>query len=172
MQTFHYVKASSVDKALAGASSGKFIAGGTTLVDLMKLSVEQPQALVDINLLPLDKIEPLPDGGLRIGALVRNSGLAWNATVKEKYSVLSEALLSGASPQLRNMATTGGNLLQKTRCYYYRDTNYACNKRQPGSGCSAMDGFNRIHAVLGGSEHCVATHPSDMAVAMMALGGG
>src|SRR5580698_110862 len=169
MQTFSYAKPSSVDKAVAGASAGKFIAGGTTLVDLMKLSVEQPQALVDINLLPLDKIEPLPDGGLRIGALVRNSDLAWNATVKEKYAVLSEALLSGASPQLRNMATTGGNLLQKTRCYYYRDTNYACNKRQPGSGCSAMDGFNRIHAVLGGSEHCVATHPSDMAVAVMAL---
>jgi len=131
--------------------------------------VLEPAAVVDINPLPLDRVEELPGGGLRIGALVRNSDLAWNATVKEKYAVLSEALLSGASPQLRNMATTGGNLLQKTRCYYYRDTNYACNKRQPGSGCSAMDGFNRIHAVLGGSEHCVATHPSDMAVAMMAL---
>jgi xanthine dehydrogenase YagS FAD-binding subunit len=169
MQTFQYSKAASVDKAIAGAGAGKFIAGGTTLVDLMKLDVEQPKALVDINLLPLDKIEPLPGGGLRIGALVRNSDLAWNAEVQKSYAVLSEALLSGASPQLRNMATTGGNLLQKTRCYYYRDTNYACNKRQPGSGCSAMDGFNRIHAVLGGSEHCVATHPSDMAVAMMAL---
>jgi xanthine dehydrogenase YagS FAD-binding subunit len=124
---------------------------------------------VDINGLPLDRVEAAPGGGLKIGALVRNSDLAWNATVQAQYPVLSEALLSGASPQLRNMATTGGNLLQKTRCYYYRDTNYACNKRQPGSGCSAMDGFNRIHAVLGGSEHCVATHPSDMAVAMMAL---
>jgi xanthine dehydrogenase YagS FAD-binding subunit len=135
----------------------------------MKLNVLQPEAVVDINGLPLDKVETAAGGGLKIGALVRNSDLAWNTTVKEKYAVLSEALLSGASPQLRNMATTGGNLLQKTRCYYYRDTNYACNKRKPGSGCSAMDGFNRIHAVLGGSEHCVATHPSDMAVAMMAL---
>jgi xanthine dehydrogenase YagS FAD-binding subunit len=167
MQTFRYNQAKTVEGAVR--AQGTFLAGGTTLVDLMKLNVLQPAVVVDINALPLDRVEPEPGGGLRIGALVRNSDLAWNATVKEKYSVLSEALLSGASPQLRNMATTGGNLLQKTRCYYYRDTNYACNKRQPGSGCSAMDGFNRIHAVLGGSEHCVATHPSDMAVAMMAL---
>jgi xanthine dehydrogenase YagS FAD-binding subunit len=167
MQTFRYSQAKTVEGAVR--AQGTFLAGGTTLVDLMKLNVLQPAVVVDINALPLDRVEPEPGGGLRIGALVRNSDLAWNATVKEKYSVLSEALLSGASPQLRNMATTGGNLLQKTRCYYYRDTNYACNKRQPGSGCSAMDGFNRIHAVLGGSEHCVATHPSDMAVAMMAL---
>lgn len=173
MQTFNYVKASSVDKALAGA--GKFIAGGTTLVDLMKLSVEQPPALVDINLLPLDKIEKLPDGGLRIGALVRNSDLAWNADVKEQYAVLSEALLSGASPQLRNMATTGGNLLQRTRCAYFREPSagtpggYGCNKRTPGTGCAALDGFNRTHAVLGTSDHCIATHPSDMCVAMAAL---
>jgi xanthine dehydrogenase YagS FAD-binding subunit len=175
MQTFSYAKPSSVDKAVAGASAGKFIAGGTTLVDLMKLSVEQPQALVDINLLPLDKIEPLPDGGLRIGALVRNSDLAWNATVKEKYAVLSEALLSGASPQLRNMATTGGNLLQRTRCAYFREPSagtpggYGCNKRMPGTGCAALEGFHRTHAVLGTSEHCIATHPSDMCVAMAAL---
>jgi xanthine dehydrogenase YagS FAD-binding subunit len=135
----------------------------------MKLNVETPATLVDINGLPLDRIEATPDGGLKIGAMVRNSDLAWNPDVKQRYPVLSEALLSGASPQLRNMATTGGNLLQRTRCYYFRDTNYKCNKREPGSGCSAIDGFHRIHAVLGGSEHCIATHPSDMAVAMMAL---
>ncbi len=175
MQTFDYVKASSVDKALAGASAGKFIAGGTTLVDLMKLTVEKPQSLVDINLLPLDKVEPLPDGGLRIGALVRNSDLAWNSDVKEKYTVLSEAILSGASPQLRNMATTGGNLLQRTRCAYFREPSaglpggYGCNKRTPGSGCAALEGFHRIHAILGTSDHCIATHPSDMCVAMAAL---
>ena len=175
MQTFTYVKASSVDKALGDVPAGKFIAGGTTLVDLMKLNVEKPQALVDINLLPLDKVEPLPDGGLRIGALVRNSDLAWNATVKEKYAVLSEALLSGASPQLRNMATTGGNLLQRTRCAYFREPSaglpggYGCNKRTPGSGCAALEGYHRIHAILGTSDHCIATHPSDMCVAMVAL---
>lgn len=167
MQVFRYSQARTVEGAVR--ANGTFLAGGTTLVDLMKLNVLQPPAVIDINGLPLDRVESLPNGGLRIGALVRNSDLAWNETVKEKYTVLSEALLSGASPQLRNMATTGGNLLQKTRCYYYRDTNYACNKRQPGAGCSALDGFNRIHAVLGGSDHCVATHPSDMAVAMMAL---
>jgi xanthine dehydrogenase YagS FAD-binding subunit len=175
MQTFDYIKASSVDKALAGASAGKFIAGGTTLVDLMKLTVEKPQSLVDINLLPLDKVEPLPNGGLRIGALVRNSDLAWNAEVKEKYAVLAEAILSGASPQLRNMATTGGNLLQRTRCAYFREPSaglpggYGCNKRTPGSGCAALEGFHRIHAILGTSDHCIATHPSDMCVAMAAL---
>lgn len=167
MQTFRYSQARSVEGAVR--SGGTFLAGGTTLVDLMKLNVLQPPAVVDINPLPLTQIEALPGGGLRIGAMVRNSDLANHATVRERYAVLSEALLSGASPQLRNMATTGGNLLQKTRCYYYRDTNYACNKRQPGSGCSAIDGYNRIHAVLGGSADCVATHPSDMAVAMMAL---
>jgi xanthine dehydrogenase YagS FAD-binding subunit len=167
MQTFRYSQARTVEAAMRAA--GTPIAGGTTLVDLMKLNVLQPATVVDINSLPLAQVEALPGGGLRIGALVRNSDLANHPAVRENYTVLSEALLSGASPQLRNMATTGGNLLQKTRCYYYRDTNYACNKRQPGSGCSAIDGFNRIHAVLGGSEHCVATHPSDMAVAMMAL---
>lgn len=175
MQTFNYVKASSIDKALAGAGSGKFIAGGTTLVDLMKLSVEKPSGLVDINILPLDKIEKLPDGGLRIGAMVRNSDLAWNDTVKEHYTVLSEALLSGASPQLRNMATTGGNLLQRTRCAYFREPTagtpggYGCNKRTPGTGCAALEGYHRIHAILGTSDHCIATHPSDMCVAMAAL---
>jgi xanthine dehydrogenase YagS FAD-binding subunit len=175
MQTFNYVKASSIDKALASASSAKFIAGGTTLVDLMKLRVEQPATLVDINLLPLDKIEKLPDGSLRIGAMVRNSDLAWNADVKASYTVLSQALLSGASPQLRNMATTGGNLLQRTRCAYFREPSagtsggYACNKRTPGTGCAALEGFHRTHAILGTSDHCIATHPSDMCVAMAAL---
>lgn len=175
METFSYVKAPSVDKALASAQQGKFIAGGTTLVDLMKLHVETPKTLVDINLLPLDKIEKLPDGSLRIGAMVRNSDLAWNDDVKKSYPVLSEALLSGASPQLRNMATTGGNLLQRTRCMYFREPDagtpagYGCNKRTPGSGCAAMDGFNRMHAVLGTSDKCIATHPSDMCVAMAAL---
>jgi xanthine dehydrogenase YagS FAD-binding subunit len=173
MQSFTYAKPSNVEKALTGA--GKFIAGGTTLVDLMKLSVERPDGLVDINLLPLDKVESLPDGGLRIGALVRNSDLAWNSTVKEKYAVLSEALLSGASPQLRNMATTGGNLLQRTRCAYFREPSagmpggYGCNKRTPGTGCAALEGFHRTHAILGTSDHCIATHPSDMCVAMAAL---
>jgi xanthine dehydrogenase YagS FAD-binding subunit len=175
METFSYVKAPSIDKALASASQAKFIAGGTTLVDLMKLSVETPKTLVDINLLPLDKIEKLPDGGLRVGAMVRNSDLAWNADVQKSYAVLSEALLSGASPQLRNMATTGGNLLQRTRCAYFREPSagttggYGCNKRTPGTGCAALEGFNRTHAVLGTSEHCIATHPSDMCVAMAAL---
>jgi xanthine dehydrogenase YagS FAD-binding subunit len=175
MQTFGYVKAASVDRALAGAPAGRFIAGGTTLVDLMKLNVETPSALVDINLLPLDKVEKLPDGGLRIGALVRNSDLAWNDEVKQHYAVLSQAILSGASPQLRNMATTGGNLLQRTRCAYFREPSagtpggYGCNKRAPGTGCAALDGFHRTHAILGTSQHCIATHPSDMCVAMAAL---
>jgi xanthine dehydrogenase YagS FAD-binding subunit len=175
MQTFSYVKAASIDKALAAASGAKLIAGGTTLVDLMKLSVETPSGLVDINLLPLDKIERLPNGGLRIGATVRNSDLAWNDDVKKDYAVLSQALLSGASPQLRNMATTGGNLLQRTRCAYFREPSagaqggYACNKRTPGTGCAALDGFHRTHAILGTSDHCIATHPSDMCVAMAAL---
>lgn len=167
MQAFRYTQAQSVDHA--AHSGGTFVAGGTTLIDLMKLNVMQPRQLVDINPLPLSQIEDDQDGMLRIGALVRNSDLASHPAVRLRYPVLSEALLSGASPQLRNMATTGGNLLQRTRCYYFRDTNYPCNKRKPGSGCSAIDGYNRIHAVLGGSDQCVATHPSDMAVAMMAL---
>ena len=172
MDTFQYTKPATVNDATtsATASGAKFVAGGTTLIDLMKLNVERPTALVDINILPLDRMEPQAEGGLKIGAMVRNSDLAHDSRVQQMYPVLSEALLSGASPQLRNMATTGGNLLQRTRCYYFRDTNYACNKREPGSGCPAIDGFNRIHAILGTSEHCIATHPSDMAVAMMALG--
>lgn len=175
MQTFQFAKAASIEKALASAQGAKFIAGGTTLVDLMKLNVEKPGTLVDINLLPLDKIEKLPSGGLRIGALVRNSDLAWNADVQKSYAVLSAALLSGASPQLRNMATTGGNLLQRTRCVYFREPSagspgaYGCNKRTPGSGCAAMEGYHRMHAILGTSDHCIATHPSDMCVAMTAL---
>src|ERR1700757_2062107 len=175
MQTFNYVKAASIDKALGAANGAKFIAGGTTLVDLMKLNVETPSGLIDINILPLDKIEPLSNGGLRIGAMVRNSDLAWNADVQKSYAVLSQALLSGASPQLRNMATTGGNLLQRTRCAYFREPSagtpggYGCNKRTPGTGCAALEGFNRPHAVLGTSDHCIATHPSDMCVAMAAL---
>ncbi|HET7892453.1 MAG TPA: xanthine dehydrogenase family protein subunit M [Candidatus Sulfotelmatobacter sp.] len=171
MQSFQYKKARDIEGALSVSSAphAKFVAGGTTLIDLMKLNVERPTTLIDINSLALDKIEKMPAGGLRIGAMVRNSDLAHDATVQKQYAVLSQALLSGASPQLRNMATTGGNLLQRTRCYYFRDTAYACNKRNPGSGCAAIDGFNRIHAILGTSEHCVATHPSDMAVAMMAL---
>lgn len=170
MYEFQYTKPADVGQAVSSVAPGgsKFVAGGTTLIDLMKLEVERPKLLVDINGLPLDRIEE-DGGGLKIGAMVRNSDLAHDEKVKCLYPVLSEALLSGASPQLRNMATTGGNLLQRTRCYYFRDTNYACNKRVPGSGCPAIDGYNRIHAVLGTSQHCIATHPSDMAVAMMAL---
>ena len=154
----------------AGATAGtKYIAGGTNLVDLMKMNVETPPALVNINSLPFQKIESLKDGGLRIGALVRNSELAYHPMIQKRYAVLSQALLSGASPQLRNMATTGGNILQRTRCPYFFDISFACNKRKPGSGCSAMGGYNRSHAVLGVSDKCIATHPSDMCVAMSAL---
>src|SRR6201988_3646175 len=172
MDPFQYTKPATVNDAITrvAGSGAKFVAGGTTLIDLMKLNVERPTALVDINILPLDRIEPEAEGGLKIGAMVRNSDLAHDSRVQQRYPVLSQALLSGASPQLRNMATTGGNLLQRTRCYYFRDTAYtACNKRTPGSGCAAIDGFNRMHAILGTSEHCIATNPSDMAVAMMAL---
>ena len=173
MEPFQYQEVKTVDAALAASGSqshGKFVAGGTTLIDLMKLNVETPPLIVDINRVPLTEVESTSDGGVKIGAMVRNSDLANHEIIQQRYPVLSQALLSGASPQLRNMATTGGNLLQRTRCYYFRDTAYAaCNKRTPGSGCAAMDGFNRIHAILGTSEHCIATHPSDMAVAMMAL---
>jgi len=172
MQNFTYEQPSTIDKAVA--TGGRFIAGGTTLVDLMKLGVEQPPALVDVTALPLDQVEAIDDGpmkgGLRIGAMVRNSDLANHPEVVKSYPVLSQALLSGASPQLRNMATTGGNLLQRTRCAYFRDlTSGACNKRDPGSGCAAMEGHHRTMAILGTSEHCIATHPSDMCVAMTAL---
>lgn len=147
----------------------RFIAGGTNLVDLMKLNVERPREVVGINGLPLDAITATPEGGLRIGALARNSDTAHNEVVLRDYPVLSQALLSGASPQLRNMATTGGNLLQKTRCVYFRDTAHRCNKRAPGSGCDALDGDNRMLAILGTSEHCIATNPSDQNVALAAL---
>jgi xanthine dehydrogenase YagS FAD-binding subunit len=168
MQNFTYSQPLSIDKAVA--TSGRFIAGGTTLVDLMKLGVETPQALVDVTALPLDQVEVLPNGGLRIGAMVRNSDLAYHPEVQKNYAVLSQAILAGASPQLRNMATTGGNLLQRTRCPYFRDpSSGACNKRNPGTGCAAMEGHHRTMAILGTSEHCIATHPSDMCVAMMAL---
>lgn len=171
MFPFTYQRASSEQDAVAFAAGGRatFIAGGTTLIDLMKLNVEVPAALVDVNGVPLNLIEDQPDGSIRVGALVRNSDLAHDSRIAARFPVLSQALLAGASAQLRNMATTGGNLMQRTRCYYFRDTTYPCNKRRPASGCSAIDGFNRIHAVLGGSEQCIATHPSDMAVALVAL---
>jgi xanthine dehydrogenase YagS FAD-binding subunit len=173
MKSFSYERAQSTAHAAAAAGKPgvKIIAGGTNLLDLMKLQVETPSTLVDINRLPLDKIEDTPEGGLRIGALVRNSDLAADSRVRQHYGVLSRALLAGASAQLRNKATTAGNLLQRTRCYYFYDVTKPCNKRVPGSGCSALAGFNRIHAILGTSEECIATHPSDMAVAMRALDG-
>jgi xanthine dehydrogenase YagS FAD-binding subunit len=171
MKAFTYQRADSTGHAATAAlqPGTKIIAGGTNLLDLMKLQVETPSNLVDINRLPLDKIDETADGGLRIGALVRNSDLAADTRVRQRYGVLSRALLAGASAQLRNKATTGGNLLQRTRCYYFYDITKPCNKRNPGSGCAAIAGFNRIHAILGASEHCIATHPSDMAVAMRAL---
>jgi len=172
MNPFSFHQAAQPDEAIhsvAGDPHAKFLAGGTTLVDLLRLNVETPDRLVDINALPLAKIESLPGGGVRIGALVRNSDLANDPTIRQRYPVLSEALLSGASPQLRNMATVGGNLMQRTRCYYFRDAISPCNKRQPGSGCAALEGYNRIHAVLGTSDKCIATFPGDMPVAMAAL---
>ncbi|SKA05906.1 FAD binding domain-containing protein [Consotaella salsifontis] len=169
MRPFEYQRATdagqAADLAVAG---GRFIAGGTNLLDLMKLEIEAPRRLVDISRLPLDRIEPT-DEGLRIGTLVTNSDLARHAAVRRDYPVLARAILAGASGQIRNKATTGGNLLQRTRCYYFYEPSAACNKREPGSGCAALDGFNRIHAVLGGSENCIAVHPSDMAVALLAL---
>ena len=178
MELFELITASTVPDAIkAQAASNtsqngaqvRFIAGGTNLVDYMKLNVEHPKQLVDINRLSLDAVEPTPDGGLKIGALARNSDVAHHPAVKEQYPVLSQAILSGASPQLRNMATTAGNLLQKTRCVYYRDTATGCNKREPGSGCSAIGGYNRMLAILGTSDHCIATNPSDQNVALTAL---
>jgi xanthine dehydrogenase YagS FAD-binding subunit len=178
MNNFQLTKAATISDAVrAGGQSQtsqqgaqvRFIAGGTTLLDLMKLDVEHPGLVVDINRLPLAQIEPLPDGGIKIGALTRNSDVAQHAAVKRDYNVLSQALLSGASPQLRNMATTGGNLLQRTRCIYFRDTAYPCNKRKPGSGCAAIGGYNRMLAILGTSENCIASNPSDQNVALAAL---
>ncbi len=171
MKLFDYAKADSAEAAVREASTSdtKFIAGGTNLLDLMKLQIETPARLVDISRLPLDQIEEIDGGGVRIGALVPNSDLAANPIIRDRYEVLSRALLAGASGQLRNKASTGGNLLQRTRCYYFYETAARCNKRVPGSGCDAKEGFNRILAVLGTSEACIATHPSDMAVAMRAL---
>ncbi len=171
MREFAYSRASDPAMAAreAGAAEGKFIAGGTNLLDLMKLQIETPARLIDINRVGLDTIEDTADGGLRIGALVRNSDLAADRRVRTRYEVLSRALLSGASAQLRNKATTGGNLLQRTRCFYFYDTTKPCNKRSPGTGCAALEGFNRVHAILGTSEQCIASHPSDMAVAMRVL---
>ena len=172
MKAFTYERASSVEaatKAAASNGNAKFIAGGTNLLDLMKLEIETPTHLIDVNGLGLDKIETAPEGGLRIGALVRNTDLAADASVRRDYALLSRALVAGASGQLRNKATTAGNLLQRTRCPYFYDPNQPCNKRQPGSGCSAIGGFSRQHAVVGLSDACIATHPSDMAIAMRAF---
>jgi xanthine dehydrogenase YagS FAD-binding subunit len=172
MINFQYARANDVPDAvrlIAAEPGAKFIAGGTNLVDLMKEEVERPTRLIDISRLPLDKIEETADGGLLIGALVPNSDLAYHPLIAQRYPLLASAILAGASQQLRNMASTGGNLLQRTRCYYFYDVATPCNKRDPGSGCSAINGINRMHAILGTSEQCVATHPSDMCVAMAAL---
>jgi len=172
MNPFRYERASDASSAvalLAQEPNGAFLAGGTNLVDHLKLGVRQPDVLIDITHLPFDRIEPLPGGGLRIGALVRNSDLAADRTIRQRYPLLAQALLAGASGQLRNLATTGGNLLQRTRCVYFQDVPKPCNKRMPGSGCSARAGYHRELAILGTSEACIATHPSDMAVALVAL---
>jgi len=178
MHIFEFLRPADPGAAIAAAAQSKtaqqgadvrFMGGGTTLIDLMKLNVETPSRVLDINRLPLDKIEPMRDGGLRIGATVRNSDVAYHERVQRDYSVLSQAILQGASAQIRNMATVGGNLLQRTRCVYFRDTAMPCNKREPGSGCPAITGHNRTLAILGASEHCIATNPSDMCVAMAAL---
>lgn len=178
MHTFEFIRPKDPATAIATAATAKtaqqgadirFVAGGTTLIDLMKLNVETPARVLDINRFPLDKIETTPDGGLKIGATVRNSDLAHHPLVQKSYPVLSQAILSGASTQLRNMATTAGNLLQRTRCVYFRDTAMPCNKREPGTGCPAITGANRTLAILGTSDQCIATNPSDMCVAMTAL---
>ena len=178
MHTFEFIRPPDPAAAIAAAAQSKtaqqgadvrFMGGGTTLIDLMKLNVETPNRVLDINRLPFNKIEPMAEGGLKIGATVRNSDLAYHAEVRRDYSVLSQALLQGASAQIRNMATVGGNLLQRTRCVYFRDTAMPCNKREPGSGCPAITGHNRTLAILGASDHCIATNPSDMCVAMAAL---
>src|SRR5947208_32811 len=172
MKPFRYERASDAPTAvamLAQAPAGAFLGGGTNLVDLMKLDVAQPQVLIDISHLPYNRVELLSDGTVRIGAAVRNSDLAADRTIRSRYPVLAQALLAGASGQLRNLATTGGNLLQRTRCVYFQDVSKPCNKREPGSGCPAREGYHRNLAILGASEACIATHPSDMAVAMVAL---
>jgi xanthine dehydrogenase YagS FAD-binding subunit len=172
MNNFSYTRASDITSAVNEASreaTAKFIAGGTNLIDLMKENVARPTRLIDINRVPLNRIEETRDGGLRLGALVTNADTAYNEQVEKRYPLLSRAILSGASAQLRNMATNGGNLMQRTRCYYFYDVATPCNKREPGTGCSAIEGFNRMHAVLGTSDQCIAVHPSDMCVALAAL---
>jgi xanthine dehydrogenase YagS FAD-binding subunit len=171
MKAFQYERAATLGKAIEAAhfSNTKYIAGGTNLLDLMKVQVETPTHIVDISRLPLNNMESTPEGGLRIGAMVRNSALAADLRVLKQYPLLSRAILAGASAQIRNKASTGGNLLQRTRCYYFYDIAMPCNKRQPGSGCSALSGYNRIHAIVGASDQCIAVHPSDMAVALRAL---
>ena len=171
MNPFEYKRAGNVAEAIreSAPEGAKYLGGGTNLIDLMKYDVEHHTKLVDVTRLDLHKIEDLPGGGLRVGALVKNADLATDPRVVARFGVLSKALLQGASPQLRNLATTGGNLLQRTRCYYFYDTALPCNKREPGSGCPAIGGYNRIHAILGQSEACIATHPSDMAIAMRVL---
>ncbi|VXC74262.1 xanthine dehydrogenase family protein subunit M [Massilia sp. 9I] len=172
MKAFTYERARTPQEAADAAArhpNARFVAGGTNLLDLMKLQIETPSHLIDVNDLALDRIEPTQNGGLRIGALVRNSDLAADPRVRRDYGVLTRALVAGASGQLRNQATTAGNLLQRTRCPYFYDTNVPCNKRKPGSGCSAIGGFTRLHAIVGQSDACIATHPSDMAVAMRVL---
>jgi xanthine dehydrogenase YagS FAD-binding subunit len=172
MKAFTYERARTPQEAADAAArhpNARFVAGGTNLLDLMKLQIETPSHLIDVNDLALDRIEPTQNGGLRIGALVRTSDLAADGRVRRDYAVLTRALVAGASGQLRNQATTAGNLLQRTRCPYFYDTNVPCNKRKPGSGCSAIGGFTRLHAIVGQSEACIATHPSDMAVAMRVL---
>ncbi|OHD06737.1 FAD binding domain-containing protein [Sphingopyxis sp. RIFCSPHIGHO2_12_FULL_65_19] len=172
MKSFTYERADTVAAATAAfarAKDARFIAGGTNLLDLMKLEIETPAHLIDVSRLALDRIDATPEGGLRIGAMVRNTDLASDTRVRRDYGLLSRALVAGASGQLRNKATTAGNLLQRTRCPYFYDTNQPCNKRKPGTGCAAIGGFHRLHAVIGASDACIATHPSDMAVAMRAL---
>ena len=172
MISFQYARANDIADAvhqMAADPAAKFIAGGTNLIDLMKEDVERPSRLIDISRLPLKTIEATADGGVRIGALVPNSDLAYHPLIDQRYPMLASAILAGASSQLRNMASTGGNLLQRTRCYYFYDVTTPCNKRKPGSGCSAINGLNRIHAILGASQACIATHPSDMCVALAAL---
>jgi xanthine dehydrogenase YagS FAD-binding subunit len=172
MNNFDYARASDVADAvhrIAADKNARFVAGGTNLIDLMKEGVARPSRLIDITRLPLNLVEDTAGGGLRIGALVRNSDLAWHPQIETRYPLLASAILAGASAQLRNMATTGGNLLQRTRCFYFYDATTPCNKPEPGSGCSAVAGINRMHAILGASEHCIAVHPSDMCVALAAL---
>ena len=169
MQPIRYLRVTDADAAIAAMranAAADYVAGGTSLIDLMKLEVLTPAELVDVNALPLSKIE-VTGNSVQIGAMVRNSDLAYHPEIAARFPLLAEALLAGASPQLRNMATVGGNLLQRTRCYYFRDPSTPCNKRQPGSGCGAMDGYNRNHAILGTSERCIAAHPSDMCVALI-----